>query len=87
MSIAHITTAYRGGYENRPGWWFALAGHRLMAGVDQIKREIPSSARSWDPERKLWWVADEYALRLGQIIPEFEAFRLQPAMPGIESQA
>jgi hypothetical protein len=76
-----LRECYRGGYDGRPGWWMKL---RLDDGwredVDEFKRRIPSEERAWDAAAELWWVSQEYALRLCGLVANIELYLQQPAL-------
>ena len=73
MSI-HLQKAYRGGYSGRPGWWLHFAYSE--ASIDAIKC-IAASERSWDEEKKRWWVSLEAEDKLLKLAPSLEAYKRQ----------
>lgn len=51
-----LQQAYRGGYEGRPGWWLVLT---FDADLVERLKTIPARERTWDDEKKRWWVSDD----------------------------
>ena len=77
-SPGRLTSAWRGGYEGRAGWWFSFQYDADK--VEELKAAIPHIDRTWDSYRKLWWAAIEYEDTLFNLWPEFESYKSQLAM-------
>jgi len=80
--MARFQVAYRGRWENRPGWYIAFAYDADT--VETLKRAIPHVDRAWDGENKIWWVAKEYEGKLLKLFPGFEVHLNQAPLPGLE---
>ena len=79
MNYLRLQQAYRGGdSRGRPGWWLHIDYDE--AGVEILKRAIPSHMRTWDDEHKRWWVHEQEERKLLEIIPSLEAFTKQGAL-------
>lgn len=72
-----LTQAYRGGYEGRPGWWLHFSYDEEL--VERFKT-IPASQRTWDEEKKRWWVAEEAVQAALRILPSLEAHLRQGSL-------
>lgn len=73
-----LEQAYRGGFNGVPGWWLHLTFDE--AGVERLKAEIPARQRTWDEEKKRWWVADEAVDKALRIVPSLEAHLKQGSL-------
>ena len=73
-----LQQAYRGGNEGREGWWLHIRYDEDL--VETIKREIPSSMRTWDPYKERWWIAESVAERACGFIKGLEAHLKQPGL-------
>ena len=73
-----LQQAYKGGYEGRPGWWLHLTYDE--DGIERLKAEIPAAQRTWDEEKKRWWVADGALEATLRVVPSLEAFTKQGAL-------
>ena len=67
-----LEQAYRGGYEGRPGWWLHLTYD--ADGVERLKATIPARERTWDEDKKRWWVSDAAVEAALTVVPALEAF-------------
>lgn len=74
--------AYRAGYEGRPGYKIVLDYDADL--VEALKRRIPHTERTWNPEYQYWWVSDAYVPTLVELVPALEQFLIQPTFPGME---
>ena len=45
-----------------------------------MKQTIPHTKRSWDPEKKEWWIDNNYEDELLRLFPDFEVFQKQPRL-------
>lgn len=72
-----LEQAYRGGYNGRPGWWLHLGYDEAL--VERLKT-IPASQRTWDEDKKRWWVADEAVDAALKIVPALEAHLRQGSL-------
>lgn len=70
-----VTTAYRGGHDGAPGWWFGFEYDQTT--VDAIKDEVPSRYRTYDQVNELWWVHVEWIDVVLVILPGLEAYTKQ----------
>jgi len=74
--------AYRDAYNGRAGWRLSFAYDEGI--IAALKKRIPPPDRSWDPEEKTWWVAAEWEMDVLELLPAFEPFLRQPALPGLD---
>jgi len=72
---ARIESAYRGGFEGRPGWRIRVQYDAET--VEAVKAAIPWQQRSYDDVNHEWWVAEDQADALERALPSFAAFRSQ----------
>lgn len=78
-----LTQAFRAGYEGRAGWCITF---RFDADVIRaLKERVPWADRSWDGETKTWWVSAEFEDVLLKLLPDFEVYLRQGALPGMEA--
>lgn len=74
-----LTQAYRGGDERqRPGWWLHLDYSAYL--VEEIKGRIPHTERTWDEDKKRWWVSDDYVDEMVKLVPSLQAYLDQPRL-------
>ncbi len=73
-----LTRAYRGGFEGRPGWWFSFDFNPEL--IAALKERIPATQRTWNEDRKEWWVAEACEPVLLGLIPAFEAYLKQGSL-------
>ena len=73
-----LMEAYRGGFNGAPGWWLSLSFD--LDGIERLKAEIPASLRTWDEEKKRWWVSDGAVAAALRIVPSLEAYMRQGAL-------
>ena len=73
-----IHQAYRGGHNGRAGWWLHIEYD--PEGVERLKSTIPASKRTWDEERKQWWIALECEDLAVKVVPGLEAYRRQGSL-------
>lgn len=74
----NLQQAYRGGYEGRPGWWLHLTFD--ADGVERLKATVPASQRTWDEEKKRWWVAESATDAVLKVVPSLEAHLRQGSL-------
>lgn len=65
---------------DRAGWAIHFAYDEVV--IVELKRRVAPEDRSWNSETRLWWVAAEYEDVLLDLLPEFEPFLRQAALPG-----
>ena len=73
-----LQQAYRGGHDGRPGWWIHTEYDEQ--GVERLKAAIPASQRTWDEEKKRWWVADGALEATLRVVPSLEAYTKQGSL-------
>lgn len=70
--------AYRGGYNDRPGWWLVFTFDTET--IDRLKAYKHGEQRAWDEEKKRWWVSEEIAEQVAAFLPGLEAHLRQKAL-------
>ena len=70
--MPHLTEAYRGGDESRRAGW-RIAFSYDVDTIAALKALIPAADRTWDEERKYWWVEESYEDVLLKLFPGFAA--------------
>jgi hypothetical protein len=73
-----LQQAYRGGFGGLPGWWLHLVYDE--EGVERLKAAIPASQRTWDEERKRWWIAESATEAALKVVPALEAHLKQGSL-------
>ena len=74
-----IETCYRGGdAQQRPGWWIGFAYDEDT--IAALKAAVPASERTWDQDRRLWWIAEAYGDAALRVLPGLAAYLHQPAL-------
>ena len=74
-----IETCYRGGdAQQRPGFWFRFDYDEDT--IAALKAAVPASDRTWDAERRLWWVSERYGEAALRVLPGLEAYLRQAAL-------
>jgi len=77
--MAYLTQAYRGGDDaQRSGWWLHFDYDEDV--VAHLKERIPSENRTWDDDRKRWWVSHIHEDVLSALFGNFDSFKLQARM-------
>lgn len=73
-----LTEAHRGGFQGRAGWWIRFDYDEEL--IERLKEKVPASLRSWDEDKKRWWVSLEAEDTLLKLMPGLEAYRSQGAL-------
>ena len=74
----NLQQAYRGGHEGQPGWWLHLSYDE--DGIERLKATIPAHRRTWDEEKKRWWVDEGCTQQLLTVVPSLEAHLRQGSL-------